>query len=58
MPGPTALLNTVYAVDDDMVIGLAIHYHQLISQVCLCFIAVSYSHRIVYILMFLKNFKV
>ena len=39
-----------YVVDNDMVIGLAIHHHQLISRVC--FVAVSYSHRIPYILMY------
>ena len=48
LPGP---YNTSrYAVDDDIVIGMLIHHHQLISW--MCFIAVSYSHRIPYILMY------
>ena len=42
LPGPYR--TTRYVVDDDMVIDLAIHRHQLISRVC--FVAVSYSHCI------------
>ena len=38
------LYCTSRSADDDMVIGLATHHHQLI-----CFIAISYSHHTLYI---------
>ena len=53
---PKPYRTSSYTVDDDMIIGLTIHHHQLISRVC--FIAVSYSHRIVYILVYIKNSEV
>ena len=45
-----------YAVDNDMVIGLEIHHHQLIPR--LCFVAISYKHCIVYILVYIKTSEV
>ena len=49
-------LTSRHAVDNDMVIHQVIHHHQLISQVC--FVAVSYSHCIPYILVYIKISKV